>query len=300
MSEIECSACTDLREYAANFVQNGVVDEVATSLMNNTGFNPALTVLHKNCEDLNDANDCLVGRMGDEIEAYGVCDWKEFMGKFIPNLYEMLKADIMSACGLWDKTDRLCAAVDALRLMVSGRIPNAEVVYGNWTTRGWNALTPSAGFDKSKYRPSIQTGRVEDFGCDDSTSCAGAWTFHISYTENVYPRNPGFSMGTYNIGDEWATFRKADLVPEHWTEELWEQSMIGYRTTTKQWEAPTYSVSYWARGYIVVDGITFNEDLRAVYGEDVLVMGVRNIIGANGQPVSSLGDGVASYHDFTC
>lgn len=107
MSNIDCNACNDLREYAPEFAQNGVTSTVATSLQNNTGFNPNLTVLHEDCEDLNDANDCLIGRMDQEIEAYEMCDWKEFMHKFLPNLYDMLKAIIASICGLWIQVDRL-------------------------------------------------------------------------------------------------------------------------------------------------------------------------------------------------
>lgn len=104
MSTIDCSACNDLRNYAPNFVQNGVDDIVAASLKNNTGLNPGLAVLHNDCEDLNDVNDCLIGRMTDELEAYDVCDWKDFMKKHNSNLYETLKAMIAALCGA------LCAA----------------------------------------------------------------------------------------------------------------------------------------------------------------------------------------------
>lgn len=111
MSTINCDACNELREYAPEFVQNGVTTNVATSLSNNTGFNPSLTVTHKDCEDLNDANDCLVGRMDQEIEAYEVCDWKKYMHKLVPNVYELLKAMIASICGLWIRVECLVEAL---------------------------------------------------------------------------------------------------------------------------------------------------------------------------------------------
>ena len=101
MSNIDCGACNDLREYAPDFVQNGVTNKICNSLANDTGLNPNLTTLHTDCEDLKDVNDCLVGRMDGEIEAYEVCDWKKYMHKFIPNLYETIKAGICSICGLW-------------------------------------------------------------------------------------------------------------------------------------------------------------------------------------------------------
>lgn len=114
MSTINCDSCANLRESAPEFVQNGVTDKVAASLKNNTGLNPSLTVLHNDCEDLNDVNDCLIGRMADEVEAYDVCEWKEFMKKHLSNLYETLKAIIAAICGLWVKVESICAITKQL------------------------------------------------------------------------------------------------------------------------------------------------------------------------------------------
>lgn len=113
---ISCSSCNDLRENAAEFVQNGVTDTVCTSLKNDTGFNPSND--RNDCTDLNDANDCLIGNAADELEAYDVCDWKEFMKNFLPNLYNVLKAIICAICGLWTNIHtilcKLNAVIDAL------------------------------------------------------------------------------------------------------------------------------------------------------------------------------------------
>lgn len=100
----DCNACEDLRQNSAEFVQNGVTDNVCASLKNNTGFNPSSG--HDDCTDLHNANDCLVGNMEDEIEAYDVCDWKEYMKKFVPNVWTTLKAIICSICGLWIKLEQ--------------------------------------------------------------------------------------------------------------------------------------------------------------------------------------------------
>lgn len=107
-SNVDCSACTELKENASEFVQKGVTKTVCTSLKNNTGFNPSLTTLHDDCEDLDTATDCMIGMMEKEIDSYDVCDWREFMKKFINNLTQLLKAIICSICGLWDRTDALC------------------------------------------------------------------------------------------------------------------------------------------------------------------------------------------------
>ena len=117
-TNVDCSACTDLKEFAPDFVQNGVTNTVCNSLKNDTGLNPTLTTLHNDCDDLDTANDCLIGMMDKEIEAYDVCDWKEFMHKFIPNIHQLTKAEICAICGLWttahdleQKTDALCALI---------------------------------------------------------------------------------------------------------------------------------------------------------------------------------------------
>lgn len=107
-----CSACSDLQENSAEFVMNGVTDNVKASLENNTGFNPASG--NDNCTDLNNANDCLVGNMEDEVDGYEVCDWKPFMVDFIHNLWSTLKAIIASICGIWKITENANCKVEAL------------------------------------------------------------------------------------------------------------------------------------------------------------------------------------------
>lgn len=99
MSERSCTACNDIREYAPEFALNGVTDNVADHLEKDQGLSGARN--HSDCEDLLDVNDCLIGNMVDELDAFDVCDWKDFMAEFIPNLYETIKAMVHSACGQW-------------------------------------------------------------------------------------------------------------------------------------------------------------------------------------------------------
>lgn len=128
MSQPACESCTDLRNYAPEFVQGGVTSNVAASLKNNTGLTASLAVTHKNCEDLQDVNDCLIGRKIQEIEQLDVCDWKNYMSGFGQNLYETLKAIIMSDCGEWTNIENLrqritevCALID--RILRPGTSP---------------------------------------------------------------------------------------------------------------------------------------------------------------------------------
>lgn len=111
MSDLNCNSCNELRQNAAEFVTNGVTEAVCNSLKNDTGFNAALSVQHTNCEDLHDANDCLIGMMAKEVEAYEACDWKVYAKKFVGNIYEVLKAMICSMCGIWSKFWQLIRAL---------------------------------------------------------------------------------------------------------------------------------------------------------------------------------------------
>ena len=99
MSELNCNSCTDLRSNSADFVSNGVTTAVCTSLKNDTGFNTSSG--HNDCEDLDLANDCLIGNLEDELERYEICDWKDYMRQLVPNTHEVIKAMICSTCGIW-------------------------------------------------------------------------------------------------------------------------------------------------------------------------------------------------------
>lgn len=112
MSDYNCESCSELKTDSSEFVLNGVTDNVATSLKNDTGFSTSNS--NDDCTDLNYANDCLIGRLDDELEAYDTCQWKEYMHKFIPNLYELLKAMIAAICGLWTNVHNLWTNVNTL------------------------------------------------------------------------------------------------------------------------------------------------------------------------------------------
>lgn len=101
MANINCEACDEIRQTSPGLIINGLGDEECTSLQNDTGLNPSSG--HTNCEDLNNLNDCLVGNMAAEVDAYEICDWKPFMKKFIPNVWTTLKGIICALCGIWTR-----------------------------------------------------------------------------------------------------------------------------------------------------------------------------------------------------
>lgn len=114
MAKNNCAACEDLRDYAPDFVVNGVTGNVCNSLMNDTGLNASASGTHTNCDDLKDANDCLVGNMVDEVDAYGECDWKDYARNLVSNLYNLIYALICSMCGLWKRLKKAECQIEKL------------------------------------------------------------------------------------------------------------------------------------------------------------------------------------------
>ncbi|WP_236674768.1 hypothetical protein [Enterococcus sp. BWR-S5] len=116
-----CSACGALKEYAPNFVANGITDKECNSLQKDTGLNPDLAVLHNNCEDLNDLLDCLIGTHQEKLPAADICDWKSYLDDLMSNLKNMHKAMICSDCGQWKMLWELLKRIEDLEKIVIDR-----------------------------------------------------------------------------------------------------------------------------------------------------------------------------------
>lgn len=103
MANIDCASCDELRTRSAAYAQNGVTTAICNSLKNNTGLNGK----SDDCTDLDIVNDCTIGLMDDQLEAFDTCDWKEFMHKYIPNSHALNKAMICAMCGVWDNIEEM-------------------------------------------------------------------------------------------------------------------------------------------------------------------------------------------------
>ena len=118
MANISCEACNDLRELDPSLIANGFSDTECASLKNDTGL--VTSSGNSDCDDLDMMNDCLVGNMAAEVETYDVCDWKDFMKSFIPNLWTMLKGVICAICGLWTNVHNLWTTIRSFCITKSG------------------------------------------------------------------------------------------------------------------------------------------------------------------------------------
>ena len=211
MSIVNCEACSELRENAPNFVQNGVDSTVEMSILNNTGLNPVRAVASTNCEDLKLVNDCLIGRLGQEVESLDVCDWKDYMSRFVPNLYEELKAMILAECSLDLRVSSIC------ELVMSTFTPTVRraVVYAN----DYTALNPSAvsygHLTNAIYLPSLGEGIRKEvyspfFGItytyDEYVGCAGSGSMRLfSFVPSMYQARAGSGL-TYGAVAWYITY----------------------------------------------------------------------------------------------
>lgn len=105
-----CAACEDLKVYAHDFLVHGVTDDVANGFYNNTGF--IKTDKRKNCEDLQNANDCLIFGENEKASMYNQCDWQEAYATITNNAGIMYELLIHSDCGQWDQIDALWKALN--------------------------------------------------------------------------------------------------------------------------------------------------------------------------------------------
>lgn len=107
----DCQSCDELKKTSPEFVLHGIREKECKSLQKNTGLNPKLPVLHNNCQDLNNMNDCLLGYLGEELPAVNMCDIKDFIQDFLNNQRLMNKSLICSDCGQWDLIEKMLDAL---------------------------------------------------------------------------------------------------------------------------------------------------------------------------------------------
>lgn len=288
MSQPSCDACTELREYAPEFVMNGVTDNVCASLGNNTGLNPALSPRHTNCEDMKDVVDCLIGRKVQELEKLDVCDWKDFMSGFGPNLYETLKAMVCGDCGQWTRIENICNSIDnLLNLIMGGRgaqhysTPTALIAQkmsGKYFAPGKDDVATDVVV--AMYAD-IKSGA----GCNTSRRLARiSFAFAPTTPAPSYSNRWHFDIeSSLDSGDILGYFRKSDLVPTYVTESRWQDLMVGQGAFGVQSVSGTGRnhalLLVRPRGYIKIGDVEWNSDLKDEYGENVLTVEYYGFVG---------------------
>lgn len=149
MANKNCTACQDLSNDAPSLILNGLSETECVSLQNDSGLNPSSG--NNDCTDLNNMNDCLIGNLEPELEAYDVCDWKEFTGHFVDNSWTVFKGVICAICGLWTKFHALCQSLNRTAYVGS------MTLYANTQKKGTGTGNQNPAFDTSVRQGNMPT-----------------------------------------------------------------------------------------------------------------------------------------------
>ena len=151
MANTNCEACNDLRELDPNLIVNGFGDDECTSLKNDTGL--VASSGNDDCTDLNNLNDCFIGNMATEVEAYDVCDWKTFMKRFIPNVWTVISAIICAICGIWENIHSIWERIEEIiaHLNVVSYIAILKLYRTTTTTNASTTKTQVLPFNASSF-----------------------------------------------------------------------------------------------------------------------------------------------------
>lgn len=97
-----CKACEDLQTYAPDFVIKGVTDEMCNNLESNQGL---MNKGRKNCTDLHNAIDCLVGGMAEKAQSYDPCKPNQLVEDLAKNIMHVMDMLACSDCGQWEQIE---------------------------------------------------------------------------------------------------------------------------------------------------------------------------------------------------
>ncbi|MEI5994026.1 hypothetical protein [Candidatus Enterococcus mansonii] len=254
-----CAACENLKEYAANFIINGITEKECNSLKKDTGLNPNLDVLHTNCEDLNDLNDCLIGALKETLADQSVCDWKEFMDQLMTNLQLMNKAMVCSDCGqwlkiheledsinkLWKKMAKVEAALDALaaqnwevnaRYLIEYSTPEMSVSIDrstgnfvfNWTD--WLNSSYTQRLGKGRVTGKVHFGMGQESGLNAKWQIRSVTINTCSYTSNQVSDVNTFVINLYVKDDSEALiYQKTHNTMSSFTDNINKTVTIGMK-----------------------------------------------------------------------
>lgn len=175
-----CLACENLKKKDANLIINGWSDTNSASFKNDTGLVPSDG--SNDCTDLGLMNDCLIGNLDDEVEISDVCDWRDFMHKFIPNVWTMFEGTRNAICGLWTNVYNIWDYVKSYKLTKDGdtvTLTAKDGSHGSFKISGGKEYTNGNGLALSgtKFSLKYEVGDVicENANTDPSIKYGGTW-----------------------------------------------------------------------------------------------------------------------------
>ena len=170
-----CKACEDLQAYAPEFVIKGVTDTMCANLEANQGL---MNKGRKNCTDIHNAIDCLVGGMAEKAQAYDPCKPNKPIEDLAKNVMHVMDMLACSDCGQWEQIELIWEEIqkiwDAIHALQNGLAESNRNIAkltdaltkilqnlqnsGAWTSKG-NIL--DGNFVQNR---NIATGNINVFG----------------------------------------------------------------------------------------------------------------------------------------
>ena len=170
-----CKACEDLQAYAPEFVIKGVTDTMCANLESNQGL---MNKGRKNCTDIHNAIDCLVGGMAEKAQAYDPCKPNQPIEDLAKNVMHVMDMLACSDCGQWEQIELIWEEIqkiwDAIHALQNGLADSNRNIAkltdaltkilqnlqnsGAWTSKG-NIL--DGNFVQNR---NIATGNINVFG----------------------------------------------------------------------------------------------------------------------------------------
>ena len=172
-----CKTCEDLQQYSPDFIANGVTDQMCANLEANQGL---MNKGRKNCTDLHNANDCLIGGIAEKATSYNPCDPNKMIEDLAKNTMHVIDMLICSDCGqwneikkIWDEIQKIWDAIEELQNGMSDQNANmnkmlsaVEKILQNLKNSGaWTVPESGSIWDGSMTADrNIATGNINVFG----------------------------------------------------------------------------------------------------------------------------------------
>jgi hypothetical protein len=170
-----CKACEDLQSYAPEFVIKGVIDTMCANLEANQGL---MNKGRKNCTDIHNAIDCLVGGMAEKAQAYDPCKPNQPIEDLAKNVMHVMDMLACSDCGQWEQIELIWEEIqeiwDAIHALQNGlnsengdiaKIKNALVkLLTNLKNSGAWSSSGDILDGKMVNNRNIATGNINVFG----------------------------------------------------------------------------------------------------------------------------------------
>ena len=194
-----CSACADLKDYAAEVLNRGITRRICNSLQENNGFpdHPNHPDEHDNCDALDDLLSCLIGNLHERLPSFGICDWREFADELMRNLFVFQKAILCSKCGQWNKIEEQERQLEEQQRQIE-RLERivSEVLRLLRPSGAWTGTTDMSGHfavnltgqpshpEGSRNRQNIATGNINLFGNQGANNTDGDRFIRTNRVEN--------------------------------------------------------------------------------------------------------------------